>query len=420
VAASGPFQVVSLFVLTFAEIEAARARIADAVYQTPCAYSETFSKLSGNKVFFKLENLQMTGSFKERGAASKLLSLSPAERRAGVVAASAGNHAQGVAYHAAKQGLLATIVMPLATPLIKVTSTKGYGAEVVLHGASYDEAFEEAERRARASGATLIHAFDDEQVMAGQGTLGLELLEQNPYLEAVIVPVGGGGLIAGVAVAMKETNPRVRVIGVEAARIPSMKAAVDAGQPVTLPAARTLADGIAVRRVGARTFPVVSRYVDDLVTVDEEELANAVLLLLEREKTVAEGAGAAALAALVAGRARLAGKKVCVLVAGGNIDVNLLSRIIERGLVKDGRLVRLRVRIADHPGSLYRLLGLVAESRASIIEIEHNRAFSKVDLGETTVDVTLETRGPEHIEELTRALAAARYEHERLGPAQWC
>jgi threonine dehydratase len=289
-----------------------------------------------------------------------------------------------------------------------------------LHGASYDEAFEEAQRRARASGATLIHAFDDEQVMAGQGTLGLELLEQNPYLEAVIVPVGGGGLIAGVAVAMKETNPRVRVIGVEAARIPSMKAAVDAGEPVTLPAARTLADGIAVRRVGARTFPVVARYVDDLVTVDEEELANAVLLLLEREKTVAEGAGAAALAALVAGRARLTGKKVCVLVAGGNIDVNLLSRIIERGLVKDGRLVRLRVRIADHPGSLHRLLGLVAESRASIIEIEHNRAFSKVDLGETTVDVTLETRGPEHIEELARALAAARYEHERLGPAQWC
>src|SRR5262245_299854 len=249
--------------LTFADIEAARQRIGEAVYKSPCAFSETFSKLTGNRVFFKLENLQMPGSFKERGALNKLLPLSPEERRAGVVAASAGNHAQGVAYHATRQALRATIVMPVATPLIKVTSTRGYGAEVVLCGASYDEAFEEAERRARATGATLIHAFDDEKVMAGQGTLGLELLEQNPYLEAVIVPVGGGGLIAGVAVAMKETNPRVRVIGVEAQRIPSMKESVDAGEPVTLPAARTLADGIAVRRVGARTFPVVARYVDE-------------------------------------------------------------------------------------------------------------------------------------------------------------
>src|SRR5262249_25040718 len=226
-------------------------------------------------------------------------------------------------------------------------------------------------------GATLVHAFDDPAVMAGQGTIGLELLEQNPYLEAVLVPVGGGGMIAGIAVAKKETNPRIRIIGVQAERLPSIQGAVARERPVTLPAAPTLADGIAVRRAGEHTLPVVLRYVDDIVTVDEEELANAVLLLLEREKTVAEGAGAAATAALISGRTGLAGKRVCALVGGGNIDVNLLSRIIERGLVKDGRLVRLRVHIADHAGALHKLLGVVAAERANIIEIEHNRAFSK-------------------------------------------
>ncbi|HJZ88013.1 MAG TPA: threonine ammonia-lyase [Polyangia bacterium] len=405
--------------ITFPDIEAARRRLGEAVYQSPCAYSETFSKRYGNKVYFKLENLQMTGSFKERGALNKLLLLAEGERRAGVVAASAGNHAQGVAYHATRLGLRATIVMPVTTPLIKVTSTRGYGAEVVLCGGSYDEAFAEAERRAAATGATLVHAFDDPAVMAGQGTIGLELLEQNPYLEAVLVPVGGGGMIAGIAVAMKETNPRIRIIGVQTERLPSMKAAVAEKRPVTLPAAPTLADGIAVRRAGEHTLPVVLRYVDDIVTVDEEELANAVLLLLEREKTVAEGAGAAATAALISGRTGLAGKRVCALVGGGNIDVNLLSRIIERGLVKDGRLVRLRVHIADHAGALHKLLGVVAAERANIIEIEHNRAFSKVDLGETAVDVTLETRGPDHIAELERALRAAGYELERLQPDQW-
>src|SRR5262245_14462118 len=283
--------------LTFADIEAARQRIGEAVYKSPCAFSETFSKLTGNRVFFKLENLQMPGSFKERGALNKLLPLSPEERRAGVVAASAGNHAQGVAYHATRQALRATIVMPVATPLIKVTSTRGYGAEVVLCGTSYDEAFEEARRRAETSSATLVHAFDDLAIMAGQGPVGLELLEQNPYLEAGLVPLGGGGMISGIAVAMKETNPRIRIIGVQVERLASMKAALAEQRPVTLPPASTLADGIAVRRAGSHTLPVVARYVDDIVTVDEEELANAVLLLLEREKTVAEGAGAASLAA---------------------------------------------------------------------------------------------------------------------------
>jgi threonine dehydratase len=401
-------------VLTLQDIERARARIKDDIYVSPCAHSETFSRLTGNKVYFKLENLQMTGSFKERGALHKILTLTDEEKRRGVIAASAGNHAQGVAYHATRNGIRSTIVMPAASPLVKVTRTKEYGAEVVLHGASYDEAYDEAARRCSAEGLTFIHAFDDEAVMAGQGTLGLELIEQNPYLEAVLVPIGGGGLISGIAVAMKEINPRVRVIGVQTARLPSMQVAVAEKQPTTLPAAVTIADGIAVRRAGARTLPVVTKYVDDIVTVDEEEIANAILLLLEREKTVAEGAGAAALAALVQGKTGLVAKKVAVLVGGGNIDVNILSRIIERGLVKDGRLVRMRVRIPDHPGALHKLTGEIAGLRANIQEVVHNRAFSRVNLGETAVDITLETRGVEHIESLIKLLDERGYNTERL------
>jgi threonine dehydratase len=401
-------------VVTLHDIERARARIKDDIYMSPCAHSETFSKLTGNKVYFKLENLQMTGSFKERGALNKILTLSDEEKARGVIAASAGNHAQGVAYHATRKGVKSTIVMPAAAPLVKVTRTKEYGAHVVLHGASYDEAFEEAWRRREAEELTFIHAFDDDAVMAGQGTVGLELLEQNPYLEAVLVPIGGGGLISGIAVAMKEINPRVRIIGVQTTRLPSMVRAVSEHAPVTLPAAITIADGIAVRKAGARTLPVVAKYVDDIVTVDEEEIANAILLLLEREKTVAEGAGAAAMAALVQGRANLQGKKVAVVIGGGNIDVNMLSRIIERGLVKDGRLVRFRVRIPDHPGGLHKLTGEIASVRANIQEVIHNRAFSRVDLGETAVDITLETRGAEHIEKLVQVFKERGYEHERL------
>jgi threonine dehydratase len=400
--------------LTLADIERARARIKDSIYMSPCAHSETFSSLTGNKVYFKLDNLQMTGSFKERGALNKILTLTDEEKARGVIAASAGNHAQGVAYHATRNGIRSTIVMPVATPLIKVTRTREYGAEVILHGASYDEAFDEAWRRREAEGYTFIHAFDDDAVMAGQGTLGLELIEQNPYLEAVLVPIGGGGLISGIAIAVKEINPRIQIIGVQTTRLPSMKRALAEHAPVVLPPAVTIADGIAVRKAGARTLPVVAKYVDDVVTVDEEEIANAILLLLEREKTVAEGAGAATLAALVRGKTGLVGKKVALVIGGGNIDVNMLSRIIERGLVKDGRLVRLRVRIPDYPGALHKLTGEIAAVRANVQEVIHNRAFSRVELGETAVDVTLETRGAEHIAELMRILHERGYEHERL------
>jgi threonine dehydratase len=400
--------------VSLAQIHAAMGRIRDSIYLSPCARSEDFSQLTGNSVYLKLDKLQRTGAFKERGALNKLLTLTEQERAHGVIAASAGNHAQGLAYHAGRHGIRAQIVMPLTTPLIKVSATKGYGAEVVLHGANYDEACEEAIRRSGQFGMTFIHPFDDEVVIAGQGTMGLEIMQQVPDIEAVVAPIGGGGLIAGVACAVKETNPRVRVIGVQPARLPSMKVAVAEGHPVTLSPAATIADGIAVRRAGEKTLPLVRKYVDEIVTVDEEEIANAILLLLEHEKTLAEGAGAAAIAALINHKTPLQGKKVAVLVCGGNIDVSLLSRIMERGLVKDGRLVRLRVHLPDYPGALHRLTGILAQHRANIVETSYDRAYYGVNLGDTAIDITMETRGPDHIAELLSALSANGYAHERV------
>jgi len=400
--------------VTLADIHAAMGRIRDSIYLSPCARSEDLSQITGNSVYLKLDNLQRTGAFKERGALNKLLTLTEQERERGVIAASAGNHAQGLAYHAGRHGIRAQIVMPLTTPLIKVSATKGYGAEVVLHGANYDEACEEAIRRSGQFGMTFIHPFDDEVVIAGQGTMGLEIMQQVPDIEAVVAPIGGGGLIAGVACAVKETNPNVRVIGVQPARLPSMKAAVAEGHPVTLSPAATIADGIAVRRAGEKTLPLVQKYVDEIVTVDEEEIANAILLLLEHEKTLAEGAGAAAIASLINHKTPLKGKKVAVLVCGGNIDVSLLSRIMERGLVKDGRLVRLRVHLPDYPGALHRLTGILAQHRANIVETSYDRAYYGVNLGDTAIDITMETRGPEHIAELLSALSANGYAHERV------
>lgn len=395
--------------VTLQDIEAARRRIRDQVFLSPCARSEFFSRQLGCEAFFKLENLQMTGSFKERGALNKLLQLTPEERARGVVCASAGNHAQGVAYHAGRLNIPATIVMPEATPLIKVSSTKGYGAKVLQYGANFDEALAEAWRIREVENLVFVHPFDDEAIIAGQGTIGLELLEQNPFLEVVIVPIGGGGLISGVACALKEVNPRVRVVGVESVAVPKMQAAIAAGHPVTVEPGRTIADGIAVRRVGDLTYPMIRKYVDEIVTCDDEEISNAILLLLEREKTVAEGAGAIALAAAVHKKTRIQGKRTAMLICGGNIDVNLISRIIERGLVKDGRLVRLSVTVTDRPGALAKLTEIVARQRANVVEIHHNRAFIKSALGDTMVELVLETRGPEHIEDICRELESKGY-----------
>ena len=400
--------------IQLSDIQTALARIRSDIRVSPCTPSETFSGLTHNSIFLKLDNQQRTGAFKERGALNKLLTLNSNERARGVIAASAGNHAQGVAYHAGRHGIKARIFMPLPTPLTKVSATRAYGAEVVLYGTNYDEAYARAVEVGVQDRLTLIHAFDDDAVIAGQGTLGLEILEQQPDIEAVIVPIGGGGLIGGIACAVKEMNPAVTVFGVQPARIPSMQAAVAEGKPVTLDAAKTIADGIAVRRAGERTLPLVQKYVDDIVTVEEEEIANAILLLLEREKTLAEGAGAAALAAVLNRKLPLAAKRVAVLVCGGNIDVTLLSRIIERGLVKDGRLVRLRIHLPDFPGALHRLTGILADHRANIVETAYDRAYHGVNLGDTAIDITMETRGPDHIAELLAALVAAGYTHERI------
>ena len=399
--------------VTLDDVRRAQARIHDSLYLSPCSHSETFSQLSGNRVFLKLENLQMTGAYKERGALNKILDLTQEERDRGLIAASAGNHAQAVSYHASKRGIAAQIVMPMATPLNKVMATRRFGGEVVLYGANYDEACDEAKRRAAESGLTFIHAFDDDAVIAGQGTLGLELLSQAPDVDVVVTAVGGGGLISGMACALKEINPRIRVIGVQTSRLPSMKAAIDAGHLVTLPVASTLADGIAVRTAGERTFPMVRKYVDEIVTVEEEEIASAILLLLEREKTVAEGAGAASVAAILHQKIKCTGKRIAAIISGGNIDVGILSRIIERGLAKDGRLIRLRIHLPDYPGALHILTGVLADHRANIVETSYDRKFG-VDLGYSAIDMTMETRGNEHVDNLLSALAASGYQFERI------
>ena len=395
--------------VTLLDVETARARLAGVIHETPCAFSQSLSDLTGARVFVKLENLQMTGSFKERGAANVLLQLSPAERRRGVVTASAGNHGLAVAFHAARLGVGAVIVMPEWAPLTKVTAARRQGAEVVLHGENYDEAYARAREVETERGLVFVHPFDDLRVIAGQGTIGLELAAQVPDLEAVLVPVGGGGLAAGTAVAVKGRRPGVEVIGVQADEVAAMKAAWASGERVTVPSAPTIADGIAVRRAGEHTLALCRRWVDQIVSVSEEEIANAILLLLEIEKTVVEGAGAVPLAALVNKKVAGAGKTVALVLSGGNIDVNLISRIIERGLVKDGRLVRLAVMLRDRPGQLARLTALVAEMRANVLHILHDRAFSRARLGETEVELTLETSGREQIEAVKRHLTEAGY-----------
>jgi threonine dehydratase len=400
--------------ITLSDIHAARARMGRAIYHTPCPVSITLSNLCGCRTFFKLENLQMTGSFKERGALNKLLLLSDAERRAGVIAASAGNHAQGVAYHAKRLGIRSVIVMPTATPLIKVANTRDLGGEVILHGANYDEAMAHARQLAEDQGFALVHAFDDEAVIAGQGTIGLELLEEEAPFDVVVVPVGGGGLISGVAVAFKETRPNVRIVGVEPEHSACMKAAIEKGRPVEVVTHPTIADGLAVKCAGERTTEIVRRYVDELVTVSEDEIASAILKLLEIEKTVVEGGGAAGLAAVLFRKiAGLEGKNVVMIISGGNIDPTLLSKIIERGLAKDGRLVRIRAITRDRPGELARICQHAADVGANILEVTHNRAFSNLEVGGVEVDLTLETRGHDHVEQLLQILRDDGIEAER-------
>ncbi len=396
--------------ITLADIETARRRIRDRIYLSPCAYTETLSRMTGCRLFLKLENLQMTGSFKERGALNKMLSLSETQRAAGMIAASAGNHAQGVARAAQVLGSKAIIIMPETTPLAKIRGTQELGAEIMLYGSGYDEAFDKAQELQREHGYTFIHAFDDPLVIAGQGTIGLELLEQVPELNVVIVPIGGGGLIAGIATAIKTQRPEVRIIGVETARLPAMKTCLEMGKVQALPAAKTLADGISVARVGEHTFPIVRDYVETIATVSEEDIANAILILLEREKTLVEGAGAVGFAALYQHKiSGIEGKNVVVVLSGGNIDMTLLSRIIERGLEIDGRLARIRVVVPDMPGSIAKLATAIAGQGANIFDLSQSRPVSDVQLGQVEVELLLETRGGRHVQDLIDAIQATSF-----------
>ena len=390
------------------EIEAARNRIRRAILRTPTVYSDSLSRLTGKEIFLKLENLQKTGSFKVRGAYYKLSMLAPPRRKKGVVAASAGNHAQGVALASSILGIRSTIVMPEGVSLAKQMATQSYGGEVLLFGRTTDEALGYAKRLLK-GGKTLIHPFDDEQVIAGQGTIGLEVLEETPDVEAIIVPVGGGGLISGIAAIVKKKKPKVKLIGVQSVHAPSAYTSWVKKKIVETKVRPTLADGIAIRRVGEITFPLIQKGVDEIVTVNEDEIASAILMLMERKRIVAEGAGAAPLAALLSGRFKVRFKRIVLVISGGNIDFHLLDRIIEKGLAQTGRLVRFSILLRDVPGALARLSGLVAQHRANILHIVHERVAKDIPIGFSKVILVLETRGSDHIREIRKGLEGKGY-----------
>ena len=395
--------------ITLETVRQARDRIRDRVLQTPLVHSPTLSRRFGAQIRLKLENLQKTGSFKIRGATHKLLAQADAIGPNGVVAASAGNHAQGVALAARSAGVDATIVMPTWASISKQEATRSYGGKVVIGGDSVEESL----RRAMAladEGRTFIHPFDDPEIIAGQGTIALEILEDGPDTDLIIVPVGGGGLIAGIALAAKSIRPNIRVVGVQAARCPSGRESRRKGQRVRVDAKSSIADGISVKQTGAHPFDLIQTHVDDIVLVDEEDIASAILMLLERKKILAEGAGATPLAALLAGVVPLpAGGRVVLLISGGNVDSPLLGRILNKGLVKNGRIMRLSVQLSDTPGSLARLLDRIADHQANVLHIRHERHLREMPLYTTGVELELETRGADHIETIRADLEGAGY-----------
>jgi threonine dehydratase len=395
--------------VTFDSIQAAAARLAGQVLDTPCVESKTLGQIVGAQVFLKFENLQFTASFKERGALNKLsVLLESGAALKGVIAASAGNHAQGVAHHAQRLGLRAVIVMPVATPMVKVERTKGFGAEVVLHGDTFDQAREHAMMLAEREGLTFVHPFDDELVIAGQGTVGIEMLRQQPDLDTLVIAVGGGGLISGIATAARAIKPGLQIIGVQTARFPAMVNVIKGTQHPQ--GASTIAEGIAVGQPGQITREIIRTLVDDLVLVDEGDIEQAIVMLLEIEKTLVEGAGAAGLAALLKEPQRYAGKKVGLVLCGGNIDPLLLAAIIERGMVRAGRLARIKVNARDTPGVLARITAVVAEAGANIDEVHHQRAFSTLSAQSVEVELVLQTRNRPHVGEVVAQLAAAGFE----------
>ncbi len=396
--------------VSYADIEAAAARLAQQVLETPCVESRTLGEIVGARVFLKFENLQFTASFKERGALNKLMSLvapgAPAPE--GVIAASAGNHAQGVAHHAQRLGLRAVIVMPQSTPAVKVERTRGFGAEVVLAGETFDEARETAVAMAARDGLVFVPAFDDALVIAGQGTIGIEMLRAQPALDVLVVPVGGGGLIAGVATAARHLKPQIEVVGVQTMRFPAMVNAIKGTHHPQ--GTSTIAEGVAVGRPGRLTQRLVRERVDDLMLVDEGDIEHAIVMLLEVEKTLVEGAGATGLAALLREPARFAGRNVALVLSGGNIDPLLLAAIVQRGMVRAGRLVRIRIGARDTPGVLARITAVIAAAGANIDEVHHQRAFSALPAQNVEVEVVLQTRNPAHVGEVLAALQGAGFD----------
>jgi len=380
------------------------------IKDTPLLESRQLCKMTGGNIYLKAENLQLTGSFKIRGAYNKISNLSEEEKEAGVIASSAGNHAQGVALSATKLGIKSTIVMPEIAPLSKVAATKNFGAEVVLHGSVYDDAYGKACEIQKETGATFLHPFDDKYVIAGQGTIGLEILDQLENVDVVLVPIGGGGILAGISTAIKAINPKVKVIGVEAAYAPSMKSAIERGQVYTIDTRATIADGIAVRRAGDLTFEIIKENVDEFVTVTEEEIARAVLLLLERDKVVAEGAGAVTAAAIMNNKFDFKGKNVVAVVSGGNLDVNLMERIVNKALISENRRYTLKVKLVDKAGEMTKLLGVIAELKANILTLNQTMYKNALAIGEQEVKLTLETFDKVHIDEIVSKLIAAGYE----------
>ena len=397
--------------VTFADIEKAATRLDGQVLDTPCVESKTLGQIVGARIFLKFENLQFTASFKERGALNKLATMVESGARiTGVIAASAGNHAQGVAHHAQRLGLRAVIVMPVVTPTVKIERTRGFGAEVVLFGDSFDEAREHALVLAEREGLSFVHPFDDEAVIAGQGTIGVEKLRTQPDLDTLVIAVGGGGLISGIATAVRHLKPSVEIIGVQTSRFPAM---VNAIKGTAYPqGTSTIAEGIAVGQPGKITRELIRERVDDMVLVDEGDIEQAVLMLLEIEKTVVEGAGAAGLAALLKHPARFAGKQVGLVLCGGNIDPLMLSALIERGMVRAGRLARIRVNARDTPGVLARITAVVAEAGANIDEVHHQRAFSSLSAQNVEVELVLQTRNAAHVQDVVQRLAAAGLDAE--------
>ena len=395
--------------ISLEEINKARETLAGIAVRTELAYTNTLSDLTGNRVYLKMENQQRTGSFKLRGAYNKVAHLSADEKRHGIIASSAVNHAQGTALAGTLFGLPATIVMPKTAPLSKVKATRSYGANVVLHGTVYDEAFAEAQRIQAEQQLTFIHPFNDPLVIAGQGTIGLEILEDLPDVEAVVVPIGGGGLIAGIALAVKQVRPQVKVIGVQTKNMPSMAQAVAQNKIVTCNGSPTIADGIAVKTPGDMTFEIIQHYVDDIVTVDEEEIASAILLLLERVKTIAEGAGAVAAAAVLNRLQGYSSRKIAAVISGGNIDVNMMARIINKGMAKSGRKAVFNMIIPDKPGSLCRILQLTAETGANVLNVTHHRESRNVPLGYATVELELETADQEQIDAIKERMEQHQY-----------